>query len=94
MNSTSYYDAWAPYVKAISEASLPYLFTNGGPIIAVQMENEYVDRDDVGYPGKKEMMEQLKNVLLESGIDVPLTINDAYMGANYVNGTGAGDIYG
>lgn len=40
------------------------------------------------------MMEELKAAIRSGGIEVPLTINDAYMGANYVNGTGSGDIYG
>lgn len=72
----------------------PHQITRGGPVIAVQLENEYVDRDDVGYPGKREMMEKLKDAIRSGGIEIPLTINDAYMGANYVNGTGSGDIYG
>lgn len=40
------------------------------------------------------MMEKLNAAIRSGGIEVPLTINDAYMGANYVNGTGSGDIYG
>lgn len=79
-NGTSYRDAWEPYIAKVTEISAPWQITTGGPIIAVQMENEYVDRADVGFPGKVEMMVQLKEALLRDGIDVPLTINDAYMG--------------
>lgn len=95
-NGSSYHAAWSPYIARVAEIAAPWQITRGGPIIAVQMENEYVDghRDDVGFPGKVEMMAQLKEELLKAGIDVLLTINDAYMGGNYVNGTGAGDIYG
>ncbi|KAG8887044.1 hypothetical protein FRB98_000623 [Tulasnella sp. 332] len=93
-NGTSYRNAWKPYVTKVAEISTPWQITRGGPIIAVQMENEYVNRDDVGFPGKLEMMVQLKEALLQGGIDVPLTINDAYMGKNYMNGSGSGDIYG
>ncbi|KIO23116.1 glycoside hydrolase family 35 protein [Tulasnella calospora MUT 4182] len=93
-NDTAYYNAWRPYIDKVAELAAPHQITRGGPIIAVQLENEYVDRDDVGYPGKREMMEELKAAIRSGGIEVPLTINDAYMGANYVNGTGSGDIYG
>ncbi|KAG9025922.1 hypothetical protein FRB95_009626 [Tulasnella sp. JGI-2019a] len=93
-NGTSYQAAWEPYIEKVNAISAPWQITRGGPIIAVQMENEYVNRDDVGFPGKVEMMVQLKEAFLRGGIDVPLTINDAYMGKNYLNGSGAGDIYG
>ncbi|KAG8942338.1 hypothetical protein FRC04_003790 [Tulasnella sp. 424] len=93
-NDTVYYSAWRPYIDKVAELVAPHQITRGGPVIAVQLENEYVDRDDVGYPGKREMMEKLKDAIRSGGIEVPLTINDAYMGANYVNGTGSGDIYG
>lgn len=93
-NGTSYRNSWEPYIAKVADISAPWQITRGGPIIAVQMENEYVDRDDVGFPGKVEMMVQLKEALLRGGFDVPLTINDAYMGSNYVNGSGSGDIYG
>ncbi|KAG9019237.1 hypothetical protein FRB90_004799, partial [Tulasnella sp. 427] len=93
-NDTTYYQAWRPYIDKVAELVAPYQITRGGPVIAVQLENEYVDRDDVGYPGKREMMNKLKVAMKSGGIEVPLTINDAYMGANYVNGTGSGDIYG
>ncbi|KAG8998624.1 hypothetical protein FRB94_006753 [Tulasnella sp. JGI-2019a] len=58
------------------------------------MENEYANRDDVGFPGKVEMMVQLEEAFLRGGFDVPLTINDVYMGKNCLNKSGAGDIYG
>ncbi|KAG8906903.1 hypothetical protein FRB99_005786 [Tulasnella sp. 403] len=95
-NNSFYLSAWSPYIAHINAVVRKYQVTTrgGGPIIAVQMENEYVDRDDVGYPGKREMMIQLKEAMKSGGIVVPLTINDAYMGANYVRGDGAGDIYG
>lgn len=93
-NESSYYEAWAPYIRQISAIASKYQITRGGPIIAVQIENEFVDRDDVGWPGKVEMMVQLREEMIKHGIEVPLTVNDAYMGKNYVNGTGSGDIYG
>jgi hypothetical protein len=40
------------------------------------------------------MMEEIENELKGHGIVVPLTFNDAYQGKNFVNGTGAVDIYG
>ena len=74
--------------------SKQYQISEGGPIIAVQLENEFVDRDTKIYKGRAQMMQQLKDALIRHGIVVPLTINDAYMGKNYVRGEGSGDIYG
>ncbi|KAG8843809.1 hypothetical protein FRB96_003717 [Tulasnella sp. 330] len=70
------------------------IYAHRRPIIAVRMENEHINQGDVGFPGKLEMTVQLKEALLLGSIDVPLTINDAYMGKNCVNGSGSRDIYG
>ncbi|KAG8874995.1 hypothetical protein FRB98_008125 [Tulasnella sp. 332] len=81
-NGTSYLNAWEPYVVKVAETFSPLQITCRRPIIAVRMENEHINQGDVGFPGKLEMTVQLKEALLLGSIDVPLTINDAYMGKN------------
>ena len=50
---------------------LPYMSTNGGPIVAVQVENEY------GYYGNdKAYLEHLRDKLRELGVDVLLFTSD------------------
>jgi hypothetical protein len=93
-NNTDYHEAWVPYIAAISEIIRRNQITEGGPIIAVQAENEYTNNPKYGPPYKAEMMEQLRKAFIDAGVVVPLTHNDAGMNGNYVNGTGSPDIYG
>ncbi|MHA6485086.1 glycoside hydrolase family 35 protein [Paenibacillus sp. strain BS8-2] len=60
----AYYDVLIPKL-------VPLLSTNGGPIIAVQVENEYGS-----YGNDKDYLLYLKNGLLERGIDVLLFTSD------------------
>lgn len=46
---------------------LPYLSTNGGPIIAVAVENEYGN-----YATDREYIARLASILRDAGVDVPL----------------------
>lgn len=60
----AYYDVLLPKL-------LPLLRTNGGPIIAVQIENEYGSYgNDVKY------LQYLQSSLVERGVDVPLFTSD------------------
>ncbi|KAG8833652.1 hypothetical protein FRC17_010317 [Serendipita sp. 399] len=93
-NNTDYFEAWSPYIAAISDIIRRNQISEGGPIISVQMENEYTNRKDQGPPYKPEMMEQLRKAFVDAGVVVPLTHNDAGMNGYYVNGTGAPDLYG
>lgn len=93
-NNTDYLEAWTPYVKKMSELIKANEVTNGGPIIAVQIENEYTSDPNQGPPYKPEMMEQTRRAFLDAGVTVPLTHNDAGMNGYYINGTGSPDIYG
>jgi hypothetical protein len=63
-------------------------------VIAVQVDNEYLETDDIGQPGKVGMMVQLEKAFRAGGITVPLTFNDAYQGGNFAHGPGKVDIYG
>ncbi|MBM7566041.1 glycoside hydrolase family 35 protein [Paenibacillus sacheonensis] len=60
----AYYDELLPRLK-------PLLCTNGGPIIAVQIENEYGS-----YGNDARYLEYLRQALLVRGIDVPLFTSD------------------
>ncbi|WP_274365128.1 glycoside hydrolase family 35 protein [Paenibacillus thermotolerans] len=60
----AYYDVLIPIL-------VPLLSTNGGPIIAVQIENEYGS-----YGNDSNYLEHLKNGLIERGVDVLLFTSD------------------
>lgn len=55
------------YTKRLCEEFVPYLSTNGGPIIAVAVENEYGS-----YGTDQVYLTQVKEMLKEFGVDVPL----------------------
>ncbi|WP_393053032.1 beta-galactosidase [Streptomyces sp. LN549] len=62
-----YLKAVDDYLGALFPAVLPHLSTRGGPVIAVQLENEYgAYGDDSGY------LENLAELLHRHGVDVPL----------------------
>lgn len=62
-----YLKAVDDYLAALLPPVLPYLSTRGGPVLAVQLENEYgAYGDDSGY------LEDLAELLHRHGVDVPL----------------------
>ena len=62
-----YMSAVKRYFRVLGEKVRPYMFTNGGPIIAAGLENEYGSfGDDLEY------LHELAKVYRDSGIDVPL----------------------
>ncbi|ESK83683.1 glycoside hydrolase family 35 protein [Moniliophthora roreri MCA 2997] len=89
-NASDYREAWTPYILGIIREAVDYQITQGGPIIAVQVDNEYGQDPGAGY------FEDLKAVYRNesNGIVVPLTYNDPGMGRSFINGTGAVDLYG
>ncbi|KZP00442.1 glycoside hydrolase family 35 protein [Calocera viscosa TUFC12733] len=93
-NATEYEYAWIPYIKGIIEQVKPYQISEGGPVIAVQIDNEYTQADSPGWPGKAEYFVQLEDLYRAEGIVVPLTYNDPGMGDNFATGIGAVDLYG
>ncbi|WP_436245125.1 glycoside hydrolase family 35 protein [Paenibacillus sp. LjRoot56] len=60
----AYYDVLIPKL-------IPHLSTNGGSIIAMQIENEYGS-----YGNDKTYLEHLRQALLRYGVDVPLFTSD------------------
>lgn len=69
---------WRPYLDAVErffrvlfEKLKPYLSTNGGPVIAMQIENEYGS-----YGNDKKYLNYLKNLYEKLGMDVLLFTSD------------------
>ncbi|KAJ7160386.1 glycoside hydrolase family 35 protein [Mycena filopes] len=89
-NDSDWTAAWQDYIQGIIKETAPYQINVGGPVIAIQLDNEYTQTP----PGHGEYYEELKAVFHASNIVVPLTYNDPNPGANFINGTGGVDLYG
>ncbi|KAI0339083.1 hypothetical protein BDW22DRAFT_1362002 [Trametopsis cervina] len=89
-NATDIEASWQQYVDAIIDMTVENQITNGGPVIALQIDNEYTQQPIE----RAEYFAQLEEVYRAKGIAVPLTYNDPGEGSNFINGTGAVDIYG
>ncbi|GJJ10923.1 hypothetical protein Clacol_005152 [Clathrus columnatus] len=89
-NATDYEAAWKPYIQGIIDVVVPNQITNNGPIIAVQVDNEYSQLPLT----HAEYFVELEAAYRHGGVVVPLTYNDPGMGSNFINGTGAVDLYG
>lgn len=69
------------YLQRLFEEVRPFLFTNGGNIIMMQVENEY------GYYGDdKKYLLDLVAIYRENGIDVPLFTSDGTKGTDILDG--------
>ncbi|BCJ99843.1 glycoside hydrolase family 35 protein [Anaerocolumna chitinilytica] len=63
------------YYKKLFEITAPLQLTNGGPIIMVQIENEYgYFADDTRY------LNEIKELMLENGVTVPFITSDGPWG--------------
>ncbi|KAJ7192857.1 beta-galactosidase, domain 2-domain-containing protein [Mycena haematopus] len=89
-NATDWQAAWQDYIQGIIKQTAPNQINNGGPVIAIQVDNEY-SQNPVTHA---EYFQQLEDVYHNSTIDVLLTYNDPGEGSNFINGTGAVDLYG
>lgn len=72
-----YMSAVTRYVNALAKEVAPLQCSNGGPIVMVQVENEYGS-----YANDKEYLEALRKLWLKGGINVPFYTADgptAYM---------------
>ncbi|KAH9480337.1 putative beta-galactosidase C [Psilocybe cubensis] len=85
-NATDWQAAWQDYIKGIIEVTAPNQINNGGPVI----DNEYSQSPS----SHAEYFAELEDVYRSSNIVVPLTYNDPGQGRNFINGTGAVDLYG
>ena len=70
-NNPVYLDCVARYYDKLIPLIVPYQITNGGPVILVQVENEYGS-----YGNDKEYLKALKKMLVDRGINVPLVTSD------------------
>ncbi|MBS1946744.1 MAG: beta-galactosidase [Bacteroidetes bacterium] len=66
-----YMSAVARYISRLSVEIKPLLCTNGGPVLMVQIENEYGS-----YGNDKTYLERLRKLWLQNGIDVPFYTAD------------------
>lgn len=66
-----YLEAVQRYYNHLIPEFLPYLATNGGPVIAVAIENEYGS-----YGNDHEYMHAIADMLRAGGVDVPLYTTD------------------
>ncbi len=67
----------ADYYKVLCPKFVPYLEKNGGPIIAVCIENEYGS-----YGTDFEYLSELKSLLEQNGVDGPFYTTDGYAAAH------------
>ncbi|KAI0671257.1 glycoside hydrolase superfamily [Trametes maxima] len=89
-NATDWTAAYEPYIDGIIKGTLPNQVTSGGPVLAVQVDNEY-SQNPITHA---EYFAQLEKQYRDGGLLVPLTYNDPGQRSNFINGTGAVDIYG
>ncbi|KAJ3785437.1 glycoside hydrolase family 35 protein [Lentinula aff. detonsa] len=87
-NASDYTDAWMDYILGIIDQTAPNQITEGGPVILLQVDNEYNQAEGAGY------FAELEAVYHNSTIVIPLSYNDPGEGDNFINGTGAVDLYG
>ena len=81
-NNPAYMKRFTNYLSHMFDQIRPLLFTNGGPIIMLQCENEY------GYYGDdKDYLNNLYKIYRELGIDVPLFTSDGTSKTNLLDGT-------
>ena len=71
-SDTQYLTAVREYYNHLIPVFLPYLSTNGGPIIAVSIENEYGS-----YCNDHTYVSEISETLKLGGVDVPLYTTDA-----------------
>ena len=77
-----YMERFEKYLARLVEEIRPLLFTNGGPIIMMQCENEY------GYYGDdKTYLKHLYDCYRRLGIDVPLFTSDGTSEADILDGS-------
>ncbi|ACU62840.1 Beta-galactosidase [Chitinophaga pinensis DSM 2588] len=71
-----YIAATERYIKALSEEVKPLQITNGGPIVMVQVENEYGS-----FGNDREYMLKVKDMWVQNGINVPFYTADGPVSA-------------
>lgn len=81
-SNKAYIERFDKYLDALFSQIRPLLVTNGGPVIMMQIENEY------GYYGDdREYLSYLRDAYIKRGIDVPLFTSDGTSRANLLDGS-------
>lgn len=81
-SNKAYISCFDRYLDRLFQEIRPLLSTNGGPVIMMQLENEY------GYYGDdKEYLKHLRDGYIKRGIDVPLFTSDGTSKANLLDGS-------
>ncbi|KAM5536271.1 hypothetical protein V8D89_010048 [Ganoderma adspersum] len=88
-NAADWTAAYEPYVSGIIDAVVPNQVSEGGPILFVQIDNEFSQT-----ASHAAYFAQLEAQYRDGQVVIPLTYNDPGEGSNFINGTGAVDIYG
>lgn len=70
-NDSKYMAKVKPFLERMAKELKPMLITNGGNILAVQIENEYGS-----YGNDKEYLKAIEKILTDSGINVPFFTSD------------------
>lgn len=78
----TYLQAAKRYIREWTKKLVPLQCNNGGPIIMVQIENEYGS-----YGNDKVYLRHIKNELEANGINVPFFTCDGYSDFHLINGT-------
>lgn len=80
-----YMEHFTRYLRRLFDEVRPLLYTNGGNVVMMQVENEY------GYYGDdKKYLASLVKVYRENGIDVPLFTSDGTKKTDLLDGTTEG----
>jgi len=66
-----YMKAVERYISRLSDILRPYLVTNGGPVLMIQVENEYGS-----YGNDREYMREIKDIWVRNDINVPFFTGD------------------
>ena len=85
----AYMKAVRRYYEKLIPVFRPYLSTNGGPILAVAIENEYGS-----YGNDHAYMDMLSRLMRENGVDVPLYTTDGDTSAHITFGRHGDDFIG
>lgn len=70
-NNKVYLDCVERYYDKLIPMIVPYQFTKGGPVLMLQIENEYGS-----YGNDKEYLNVLKTMMVERGIEIPFVTSD------------------
>lgn len=79
-DNQAFLDECRKYINQLAKQIVPLQINNGGPVIMVQAENEFgsyvVQRKDIPLEEHRKYSHKIKEMLLKSGISVPLFTSD------------------